>query len=350
MDKIDDLFRTLHDNAEPSGAEVRTSLVLLNFISENTTLRIKKFPDSHGFMAIHREGEGLPTIAVRADFDGLPCGDSYAHLCGHDGHSTALCRLALEIEGKRYGKNIILLFQPAEETGEGAEKCLPHLLSERPDMIIGSHNLPGFEKGKIYTRPSTFACASEGMSFELTGKAAHAAYPESGKNPARALSELLEAVTTPPSETRGMVLSTVVGVRMGDENYGISPANASLFVTLRGEYKDELDRLSESCFDLSRLVSEKYSVDVKVKLHDIFPSTENDIKLTEKFMRLTDSILLENPMRWSEDFGWYTMKIPGVFFGVGAGVSHPPLHSVEYVYPTEIIEPTVEAYMRMING
>lgn len=82
------------------------------------------------------------------------------------------------------GRNVFLLFQPAEETGAGAAPCCELFEKESVAEIYGAHNLPGFPEGEIYTRPGTFACASRGVTLRFQGAPTHAAYPENGKNPA----------------------------------------------------------------------------------------------------------------------------------------------------------------------
>ena len=85
-------------------------------------------------------------------------------LVGHDGHSAMLCGLALLLEGRRVGKNVHLIFQAAEETGEGARQVIdtwPELKSLR--ALYALHNIPGFPEGALLMRRGCFACASCGV-------------------------------------------------------------------------------------------------------------------------------------------------------------------------------------------
>ena len=318
--RITNLRHELHALAEPSGGEVKTKAKLKEFLRANTTLEL--IDCTGGFYAAHREAEKLKkSLALRADFDALALPDGgYAHLCGHDGHSAALCAVALGLEGKTFGRDIFLLFQPAEETGEGAKGCLELLMREKPGEIYGAHNLPGFEFGKVFTRAGTFACASRGLTLKFKGKATHAAYPELGVSPAAAVGDLLDIASKPVTGTDGMVLCTVIGVKMGEKAFGAAAADAEIWLTLRGEY----DR-------------------------DVFPSTENDPGSAATILRYCDGNELEVPMRWSEDFGWYLKYCRGAFFGIGSGVGHAPLHSECYEYPDELLEPTAEAFMKLIR-
>lgn len=347
--KIIALRHELHELAEPSGGEFRTREKLKAFLRENTSLEL--IDCGGGFYAAHREAvRTKPSIALRADFDALalPCG-GYAHLCGHDGHSAALCSAALELEAKTFGRDIFLLFQPAEETGEGAEGCLEFLTREKPDRIYGAHNLPGFEFGKVFTRAGTFACASRGLTLKFEGKAAHAAYPELGISPAAAVGELLGIASAPVTGTDGMVLCTVIGVQMGEKAFGAAAADAEVWLTLRGEYDRELTALYDRLIAASKELAKRYGLGFGYNDCDVFPSTENDPESAATVMRCCDGAELEVPMRWSEDFGWYLKYCRGAFFGIGAGIDHAPLHSECYEYPDDLLEPTANAFMKLIR-
>ena len=194
LEEIRALRRALHQCPEPSGEEVRTKALLMDFLRARTGLELH--PCGEGFYAARREPEGTrPPVALRADYDALALPDGgAAHLCGHDGHAAALCGAALSLEGETLGRDVFFLFQPAEETGAGASGCLELLDRERVAEIYGAHNLPGYPLGQVLTRPGTFACASRGVTLALEGRPAHAAYPEDGLSPAEAVGRLLCAL------------------------------------------------------------------------------------------------------------------------------------------------------------
>ena len=125
MDLIYGLRARLHACPELSGHEDNTLDILQGFLTEHTTLTVERRPA--GLLATHFEGEGLETLGFRADVDAIPIeGDPgrARHGCGHDGHSAILCALALALEGRQVGKNIRLIFQRAEETGQGGKAHL----------------------------------------------------------------------------------------------------------------------------------------------------------------------------------------------------------------------------------
>lgn len=180
LSTIAELRHALHGSAELSGQERKTRAILMRFLSEHTSLELSEA--GGGLIAAHREGD-LPTIAFRADFDAIPGPDGRPfHGCGHDGHSAVLAGLGLMLENRLLGKNILLLFQSAEETGSGALPLCRAVQAQEPVCAaFGFHNIPGYPLGTVLLRDGCFACASRGLIVSLHGKQSHAAYPDTGK-------------------------------------------------------------------------------------------------------------------------------------------------------------------------
>ena len=349
---VTQLRHALFDCAEISGRELRTYRLLTSFLQEHTSLEI--FPCGNGFYAAHKEASPTkPAIALRADYDALAMPDGSAkHLCGHDGHAAALCGAALWAEKKTFDRNIFFLFQPAEETGAGASRCCELFERETVDEIYGLHNLPGVPLGQVTTRPGTFACASRGLILSFHGKPTHAAYPENGISPAAAMGELLGAlpVLSAPDQYTGMTLCTVIGMLMGEKAFGAAAADAEVWLTLRAEHDCDLSGLYDSILQLSQKLAMKYSLTFSHELQDVFPATKNAPACAQKVLDLCQGTLLETPMRWSEDFGHYLKKCPGAFFGIGAGETHPPLHTENYEYPDALLPYAMEAFAALMKA
>lgn len=352
LQRIIELRHRLHDCAELSGEEVRTKAMLTEFIKEHTTLTVH--PCGEGFYAAHRETDTVkPAIALRADYDALAKPDgTVSHMCGHDGHAAALCGAALLAEGKTLGRNVFFLFQPAEETGAGAAPCCALFDMERVDEIYGAHNLPGWAHGQVVTRAHTFACASRGVTLRFVGKPTHAAYPENGVSPATAVGRLLCAVPelSDPALYSGMTLCTVIGVDMGEKAFGAAAEAAEVWLTLRGEHDCDLNKLFGAVLSLSQTLAAEFGLGFAYEVQDVFPATENDPACAEKLLGLCDGEVLAVPMRWSEDFGHYLNVKKGAFFGIGAGEDYPPLHTEHYEYPDSLLQPTMDAFWKLMNG
>ena len=287
------------------------------------------------------------------DYDALAMPDGTAkHLCGHDGHAAALCGVALAIEGKTFDRNIFLLFQPAEETGEGAKPCTEIFAKEKISEIYGIHNLPGFKFGQVYTRANTFACASRGVTLSFKGKPTHAAYPENGISPANAMGELLTALPgiSNASHYSGMTLCTVIGMHMGEKAFGAAAEQAEVWLTLRAEHDADLEKLQNDILALSKVLATKYQLAFAYEEQDVFPATENDVACAEKVLKVCNGQVLEVPMRWSEDFGHYLQVCKGAFLGIGAGEDCPPLHTEHYEYSDALLEPTINTFLALLEA
>lgn len=349
---VEALFAALHNCPEISGCEHKTKKLLTDFIAANTSLEITGC--GGGFYAAHREQNcAKAPIALRADYDALACPDgSAAHLCGHDGHSAALCLCALMLESKRVNRNVFFLFQPAEETGAGAITCLELFEKESVAEIYGAHNLPGYPLARVLTRSGTFAFGSLGLTLRFAGRPAHAAYPEYGLSPAAAVGELLTLVPTLSATRRytGRTLCTVAGASMGEKAFGTAASDAELWLTIRAEHESELKRFTRDTIAAAASLAQKYGLDFSSEKQDAFPATENNEACAQKVMSLCHGEPLLEPMRWSEDFGHYLQRCDGAFFGIGAGENHAPLHTAGYIYPKQLLYPTADAFMALIKG
>lgn len=338
-----------------SGREEDTAALIADFLKEQTSLEVHL--EGSRLWCAHREGETAETVAFRADVDAIPGEDGRAfHGCGHDGHSAILAGLGLWLEGKTLGKNVLLLFQDSEETGAGAKPFRDSLLRGEPiHRIYGFHNLPGWPEGTIVSREGTFACASQGVILRVTGSQSHAAYPEQGKNPAQILSRLVLELPglRDGFAYDGLLMATVVGLQVGGENFGVSAGEGQLCLTLRSERLDLLEQYRQAIVDALHRACLAKGMGMEVSIRDDFPDTVSDPALLTQARecwqkRKLPQQTLEEPMRWSEDFGWYLKRIPGIYFGLGAGTGWPGLHTPEYEFNDRILERGVEALAALL--
>jgi len=352
LERIQSLRHQLHAHPELSGQEYKTKQALIDFLKSNTDLEIH--PCGDGFYAAYRDSDPhKSSLALRADYDAVSMQDgTNAHLCGHDGHAAALCGAALlTVKQKKLGRNIFFLFQPAEETGEGAITCTELFKKEHVDTIYGIHNLPGFSFGEVITCPGTFACGSMGLTLHFHGKPTHAAYPENGISPAKAVGKLLCALTdlTEPSKYSGLTMATVIGTHMGHKAFGCAASDAEIWLTLRAEYNADIKKLYTNILNHAKELAEINNLLFESEMQDIFPATENNPACAQHVLNICKGTLLEAPMRWSEDFGHYLKLCPGSFIGIGAGIDHPPLHTDEYEYPDSLLWPTIEVFQKLME-
>ena len=201
------LRRALHQKPEVSGEEQQTAACIVQEVERAGADQIWTGLGGHGVaLAFNGEQDG-PTVMIRCELDGLPIQEvsdvpyrsetqGKGHLCGHDGHMVMVLGVAMALAKRPKRGRVILLFQPAEETGAGAEAVLadPRWPEIRPDYAFAYHNVPGRPLGQIGLCKGTSNCASRGMKITFTGRTSHAAAPEDGVSPALAMAELMQTL------------------------------------------------------------------------------------------------------------------------------------------------------------
>lgn len=348
------LRQKLHENAELSGCETKTKEILKDFLRNHTDLKII---ERKNWFYAKKEGQSGKKIAFRADFDAVAAPDGTArHMCGHDGHSTILAGVALALSGTETTDTVYLIFQHGEENGTGGRECSRLLAEEGIDEVYGLHNIPGFPQNTVLIKENTFACASVGMTIHFEGKPSHAAYPEAGKNPGAATGAVLTMAEQLLSEqdSEGMILCTPICVELGEPAFGVSASDSRIMFTLRAHYEKDLQRLKDRLEAYSREQALKYGLLVSFSYQEGFPDTVNFTPCVEKLRQAAKlaglAVLeLEEPFRWSEDFGYYLKEAKGAFFGIGDGRSHPQLHTETYEFPDEIIQTGISMFLSILK-
>ena len=362
--EIIEFRKVLHRNPELSGKEKNTSLRIIHFIKQYNPDKIIENIGGHGVIAVFKGETSGKKIMFRADIDALPIHEesileyrsinkNSAHLCGHDGHTAILVNLIRLFSKNRPSKgDVIFLFQPSEENGEGAKKVLEDIHFETPDFIFAIHNLPGFTENHFILKQGTFASASKGMIIKLSGKTSHAAEPEKGISPALAMAELVTFFTDLNSMDNlfsDFVLTTVVHARLGEIAFGITPGYAEVMITIRSFSDSDMKELIKYSELKVTGISQKYKIQSEISFVDEFPATVNNPECISQLISLCNENnfqykILENPFKWSEDFGQFTSVIPGAMIGIGSGDNHPNLHNPLYDFPDSII-PLASEYL-----
>ncbi|NBX09211.1 MAG: M20/M25/M40 family metallo-hydrolase, partial [Marivivens sp.] len=199
---------------------------------------------------LHRKpelsGQELETAATVVEMLSTTAPDEI--ITGLGGHGVAGCYVAQWVGQNRPQKgHVVLLFQPAEEDGSGAAKVIADekFAAITPDIALSLHNMPGIPIGHAAIEVGPMACASRGMKVVLKGRTAHASQPETGVSPALAIAELIPAMTNLATGGRpqddSFTLATVTHVRIGEAAFGVAPAHAELWVTLRTQQDATMD-------------------------------------------------------------------------------------------------------------
>ncbi len=371
MKDIIELRHQLHALAELSGQEVETNRFLCKWMEATQPDFLIKNLGGYGLAALYRGQHPGKRIMIRADIDALhiPEANSLAycslhqgisHKCGHDGHTAILCGLAQRLSQHRpeHGE-VVLLFQPAEETGQGAKAILndPQFKDIVPDTAYGLHNLPGFEKGQVLIRKGCFAAASFGLKMIFEGKIAHASQPETGKSPSELLALLihqLEKKREMLHAVKPLTTFVITHARLGETTFGVAPGMAELWLTLRSFNDRHLELLANEVVEMCRAKAKNHLFDFSFSMHEAFSATnnnDNNVNLIENAATQLGLFVgyLTDPFRWSEDFGRFGQVCPIGFFGLGSGLEQPALHDIRFDFPDDILQTGIALFDRIIR-
>lgn len=350
----------LHRHPELSGEERETARRVCEMLAPTTPDSVLTGLGGHGVAAIYDSREPGPTILFRSEIDALPIQENAAaghqstvpgkaHLCGHDGHSTILLGLGRVLAQARPKRGrVILLFQPAEETGAGAAAVIadPRYAEIRPDWAFSLHNIPdiAFGVGRLGAGPAN--CASRGMEIRFTGSTAHASRPGDGRSPMQAISELmpaLEACGNGKPLGPGFSMVTVTHAAMGAPTYGVAPGEAKVFATLRTAADKDMAALMDKAESLARDIATRHGLGCAYDYSEIFLACTNDPDATAILLAGMERAGVPHevqtlPLLGSEDFGRFGLEgARSAMVFLGAGPDWPQVHTPEYDFRDELI-------------
>lgn len=367
------LRQEIHQNPEISGKEEKTAERIKQKLRACNADEIYTGIGGHGVMATFKCSSGDPkkTLLFRAELDaisvqeetGLPYQSNrngVMHGCGHDGHMTILIGLAKELRKQRPEEiDVCLLFQPAEETGEGAARVLEDEMFKKLEIDHGFalHNLPGFSEKSIISKSGPFAAGSVGLDISVIGTFSHAAYPERGLNPAVVVAKLVKKIETEMQTFRDENESNKIVctyINMGERAFGISPGKAQLGFTIRSAFDEKLDAGVKLVYEIIKETKRSFDGEIIVEKAEPFRATINSEEGADIVKKISDRkelnyVHLETPFPWSEDFGEFGRQFPIAIFGLGAGEEKPPLHSEKYDFNDKLIPTGVTMFRGIVD-
>ncbi|MCC9168251.1 amidohydrolase [Pontibacter harenae] len=372
--EIIQIRRHLHQHPELSGQEHQTAAFIVEQLAIYKPDYVLTGLGGSGVVAVFQGStpEG-PTVLFRAELDALPIAETnlqlahiskttgVGHTCGHDGHIAILLGMAQLICSNKFERGrVILLFQPAEETGAGADAVLQNneFLQLKPDYVFALHNLPSYPTNQVVVRQGVFSAASTGLIIELEGKTSHAAEPENGLNPGDAMAELVLAVNNIAAEKaqfEDLTILTLVHARLGEVAFGTNPGFATVMATLRAYKTADFQLLKKLVQEKAASIAKSHQLKYSIQFVEEFPATVNDFNAVEEIKKAASQLAMKvveaaQPFRWSEDFGHFTATYKGALFGLGAGVKQPQLHHSDYDFPDELIPAGSQLFYRIAQN
>lgn len=353
------LRRKLHQQPELSGEEAQTAEEIASQLSALGADEVVRNLGGHGVAAIFDSGLSGKTVLFRAELDALPITetsgvpwssevDGKGHLCGHDGHMTILLALGRLLARKRPKTGrCILMFQPAEEDGSGAKAVVAdaQFKAISPDYAFAIHNEPGLPFGYVGIKDGLINCASRGLAISLCGRTSHAAEPELANSPITLMPEIiamLEGLGQGGVLDDDFTLSTITHISAGEKTFGITPGDATIYVTLRAAQDALIGQLQTQAEASVSALAKHHNMTVRYEVFDDFAASLNDAEAVTIACQAMDSVGVAYgqegvPMRASEDFGAFGWGAKAAMLCLGPGDSYTALHQPDYDFEDGLI-------------
>jgi len=344
-DQIIEWRRDFHMYPELKYEEERTSKIVEEHLRE-WGYRIKRV----GTGIIADIGEGEKTLALRADMDALPIQEENdvpyksripgkMHACGHDAHTAMLLGAGKIISEhvEEFNGRVRLIFQPAEEGGNGAVKMIEGGALEGVNAIFGFHVWMELPSGVIGIREGPFLAGAGFFTIKLRGLGGHGAYPHVAKDPIPAGAETVLALQTIVSRNVSPFETAVVSVTAFNSGtaHNVIPEEAELKGTFRF-YNEEVGKLIERRIEeIVSSVAGAHELESKAEIVELVPPTINDDEMARFARNVAEKYGFKHSdvpqSMGAEDFAYYLQRVPGAFLALGIrnekkGIIYPPHH------------------------
>ncbi len=363
-----ELRHLIHQNPELAFHEFETT----NLIVEN----IEKMPGSR-FLKLHKP---MPTgllveytggkedeeyLLFRADIDALPIFEqndvgfrsknNYMHACGHDIHTAILYSLIQKVLNKKLNKNILFLFQPAEESGGGAIKYNNSGIFENYNIkyAFALHVNDEFEEGTIASTPGVLFASSLELDIIFIGVSSHVAFPANGKNAFNALRMFMneiEKLKATPDEP----FIFGAGKITAGEVRNILPGRARIEATVRGLSMNKVNGYLADLKSILNHVKTETGVNYLIKKGAAYP----EVIVDKRLFNLARTNLSDNYKfvdcglkMTGEDFGLFSQKYPSFMFWLGSSTGKRyGLHNPNFLPQDGLIEKGRDIFLKILTA
>lgn len=360
----------IHKNPELSGEETMTRDLIVKELKA-AGLEIKTYSDSTAVIGLWPGKDRSRSIALRADMDALPMQEtsgltwqsasSHAmHACGHDGHTSILIGVAkyLAEQGKAYAIDIKLLFQPAEESGNGAKRMVEAnaLNSPKVDVVFGLHGWPDLPLGTIGVHPHAVMASVDNFEITLTGRGGHGAQPHHALDPIVAAAQLIVAAQTLVSRGTDPLDSCVLtfGHLQAGTTFNVIPETSLLRGTVRTHSESVREKIKRDLEKLVQHVSEGLGLSSKLEWVEGCPPTINNSKMARLAKKAAiktvgeEKCFTPNPSMAGEDFPFFLEQTPGAYLWLGLGSECGSLHHSRFDFNDAAIKTGIQFFLNLV--
>lgn len=301
------------------------------------------------------------SLAFRADMDALPIQEvnktdyisrhpGRMHACGHDGHMAILLELARRMDRKETNPwNVLLVFQPAEETIGGARFICDTGIFEKytVEAVFGLHLWPGLEPGVIYSRKEELMARASEINVDIYGKSAHIAKASEGVDAVAAGTEFFRRAMAMEASIPAHIYRLL---KFGKFESGTVRNALSAHTHMEGSlraFQDEIfDGMKERLYAIGRELEEELGCRVEIDINSGYPAVMNPEELYEKVRNVLDFQELKDPCMTAEDFAFYQRRLPGMFLFLGTGDS-PALHTNNFDFDEGILKTGADFFEKL---
>ena len=289
-------------------------------------------------IAFRADADALP-IAERNDLPYASCHAGKMHACGHDGHMAIALELARRLSEKRsLAHNVLLVFQPGEESPGGAKRICDSGVFEtyRVRAVFGLHLWPGLTPGRVFSREKELMSRSCEVNVDFYGKSAHIAKADQGID---ALAAAVEFYSRAVAMEKALPKEIFRLLKFGKLRSGTARNALSDRTHMEGSLRAFQDEvffgMRDGLLTIASEIQETTGCRVEVNMNDGYPAVMNPGELYRKVQSIADFEELAEPSMTSEDFAWYQRYVPGMFFFLGLGDT-PALHADNFIFDETI--------------
>ncbi|WP_439898903.1 M20 aminoacylase family protein [Pseudomonas yamanorum] len=367
LEELTALRRDLHAHPELGFDEHRTSQIVASFL-EGLGIEVFRGLAGTGVVGVIHGASPGGSIGLRADMDCLPMveANDFAHRsvhpglmhgCGHDGHTVMLLAAARYLaQTRRFCGTAVVIFQPAEEGGGGAQVMIEQGLFEQfnVDSIYALHNNPDYPAGVIAVQPGPVEAAADTFDIIVTGRGGHAAIPHETIDPVVVASHIVIALQSIVSRNLHPLEAGVVTVASMQTSQltasNVIPAQVKMRGTARSFTAANRDLLDRRIGEIAQGVATVFGATATCDYQRGYPPTVNHTEQALFAAQVARSLIGEENVKCNEpltmgaeDFSYMLEQRPGAYIYLGQGGSPSQgagscqLHNDHYDFNDSII-------------
>ncbi|NRT78825.1 amidohydrolase [Clostridium beijerinckii] len=366
-DELIEVYRKLHENPELSNEEYKATQLIKDLL-KRADIDILDLPLDTGLVAQVKGNPNGPVVAIRCDIDALPIKeetslcykskvDGMMHACGHDFHMAVILGAAYLVkkhQGSLIG-TVKFIFQPGEESADGAKKILETGVLDDVDAIFGIHNVSDSEVGIMGIKTGAMTAAVDRFEINITGIGSHAAKPEKGIDPIIIASNIVTSLQTIISRNIGPTEKALLSVTHieGGNTWNVIPESAYLEGTVRTLDENIRQLIAKRMNEMVSGIAQSFGGSAELIWHSGSPATNNTeewVEFSTKIGKRSGYDVRRISMGLEgEDFAYYQRKIPGAFIIVGTGKSYAH-HHPEYKVDEKAILNSSKYFAQLAEG